>query len=62
MQSWSERVNRKKRLNAMILKSPMRVYHGFRDLGTQVFADGAISRKHKELMALAVAVAQNCFD
>jgi AhpD family alkylhydroperoxidase len=27
-----------------------------------VFADGALSRKHKELTALAVAVSQNCFD
>jgi alkylhydroperoxidase/carboxymuconolactone decarboxylase family protein YurZ len=40
----------------------MRVFPGFRELGKQVFADGAISRKHKELMALAVAVSQNCFD
>jgi AhpD family alkylhydroperoxidase len=27
-----------------------------------VFADGALSKKHKELTALAVAVSQNCFD
>jgi alkylhydroperoxidase/carboxymuconolactone decarboxylase family protein YurZ len=62
MQSWSERVQRKKRLNDEILRSRMRVFPGFRDLGTQVFSDGAISRRHKELMALAVAVSQNCFD
>lgn len=62
MGGWSERVRRKKRLNAEILKSGMRVYPRFQELGKQVFADGAISRKHKELMALAVAVSQNCFD
>jgi alkylhydroperoxidase/carboxymuconolactone decarboxylase family protein YurZ len=55
-------VERRKRLNGQILRSRMRVFPGFQELGRQVFADGAISRKHKELMALAVAVAQNCFD
>jgi alkylhydroperoxidase/carboxymuconolactone decarboxylase family protein YurZ len=62
MNGWSERVERRKRLNGQILRSRMRVFPGFQELGRQVFADGAISRKHKELMALAVAVAQNCFD
>lgn len=62
MNNWEERVSRKKRLNARILQSRMQVISGFQDLGKQVFADGAISRKHKELMALAVAVSQNCFD
>jgi len=27
-----------------------------------VFSDGALSKKHKELTALTVAVVQNCFD
>jgi alkylhydroperoxidase/carboxymuconolactone decarboxylase family protein YurZ len=62
MNGWSERVERRKRLNGQILRSRMRVFPGFQELGRQAFADGAISRKHKELMALAVAVAQNCFD
>ena len=62
MGGWAERVARKKRLNAAILKSRMRVFPGLQELGRQVFTDGAISRKHKELMALAVAVSQNCFD
>jgi len=62
MNGWSERVKRRKRLSEQILRSRMRVFPGLQELGSQVFADGAISRKHKELMALAVAVAQNCFD
>jgi len=62
MNGWPERVKRRRRLNGQILRSRMRVFPGFQELGKQVFADGAISRKHKELMALAVAVAQNCFD
>jgi len=47
-------------LNAKILASPMTVYPAFRKAGERVFADGALSKKHKELMALAVAVSQNC--
>jgi len=62
MNGWWERVKRRRRLNGQILRSRMRVFPGFQELGKRVFADGAISRKHKELMALAVAVAQNCFD
>jgi alkylhydroperoxidase/carboxymuconolactone decarboxylase family protein YurZ len=57
-----ERAAEKKRLNALMLKSPMKVYASFGELGRRVFADGALSKKHKELMALAVAVSQNCFD
>jgi alkylhydroperoxidase/carboxymuconolactone decarboxylase family protein YurZ len=52
----------KKRLNGLIAKSAMKVIPAFGDLGRQVFADGALSKKHKELTALAVAVSQNCFD
>ena len=61
MNGWPERVQQRKRLDGQILRSPMRAFPGFRELGKQVFADGAISRKHKELMALAVAISQNCF-
>jgi alkylhydroperoxidase/carboxymuconolactone decarboxylase family protein YurZ len=62
MSGWSERAQRRKRLNGQILQSRMRVFPGFQELGRQIFTDGAISRKHKGLMALAVAASQNCFD
>ncbi len=52
----------RKRLNGLMAKSLMRVPGAFGDLGKQVFADGALSKKHKELTALAVAISQNCFD
>jgi alkylhydroperoxidase/carboxymuconolactone decarboxylase family protein YurZ len=52
----------RKRLDGLVLKSPMKVFGAFRELGGKVFADGALSKKHKELMALAVAISQNCFD
>jgi alkylhydroperoxidase/carboxymuconolactone decarboxylase family protein YurZ len=57
-----ERDREKKRLNALMLKSSMKVYAAFGELGKKVYADGALSKKHKELTALAVAVSQNCFD
>ena len=57
-----ERNAEKKRLNGLMLKSPMKVYRAFGDIGKEVFADGALSKKHKELTALAVAVATNCWE
>jgi alkylhydroperoxidase/carboxymuconolactone decarboxylase family protein YurZ len=57
-----ERNAEKKRLNGLMLRSAMKVYPAYADLGKKVFADGALSKKHKELTALAVAVSQNCFD
>ena len=56
MERLKERTARKQRLNGKILASPMAVYSAFRAAGERVFADGALSKKHKELMALAVAV------
>ena len=52
----------RKRMNGLIAGSPMKVPGVFAELGKRVYADGALSKKHKELTALAVAVSQNCFD
>ena len=52
----------RKRVDGLALKSSMKVFGAFKDLGRKVFADGALSKKHKELTALAVAISQNCFD
>ncbi len=52
----------RKRINGLIARSPMKVPAGFAELGKRVYADGALPKKVKELMALAVAVSQNCFD
>jgi alkylhydroperoxidase/carboxymuconolactone decarboxylase family protein YurZ len=57
-----ERNTERKRLNGLMQKSSMKVYAAFGDLGQRLYADGALSKKHKELTALAVAVSQNCFD
>jgi len=52
----------RKRLNGLVARSSMTVPAAFAELGKRVYADGALSKKHKELTALAVAVSQNCFD
>jgi alkylhydroperoxidase/carboxymuconolactone decarboxylase family protein YurZ len=60
--SSGERKARKQRLDGLIQASPMKVARSMRELGHQVFAEGAISKKHKELTALALAVATNCWE
>lgn len=62
MGHFHEKKAEKRRIDGRVLKSPMKVFGTFKDLGKQVFADGALSKKHKELTALAVAISQNCFD
>jgi alkylhydroperoxidase/carboxymuconolactone decarboxylase family protein YurZ len=62
MEHLHEKTQERRRLNGLITGSPMRVFRAFGELGKQVFADGALSKRHKELTALAVAVSQNCFD
>ena len=62
MGHFHEKKAEKKRVDALVLKSPLKVFGAFRDLGKKVFADGALPKKQKELTALAVAVSQNCFD
>lgn len=57
-----EKTQERKRLNGLIAKSTMRVPAAVGEVGKLVFADGALSKRHKELTALAVAVVQNCFD
>jgi alkylhydroperoxidase/carboxymuconolactone decarboxylase family protein YurZ len=56
------RQDRRKHLNGLIMASPMKTYRAITDLGRQVFVDGAIPKKHKELTALALAVANNCWE
>ena len=38
-----ERNAEKKRLNGLMLKSPMKVYRAYGEIGKEVFADGALS-------------------
>ncbi|HEV8308233.1 MAG TPA: carboxymuconolactone decarboxylase family protein [Methylomirabilota bacterium] len=58
----AERGARRHHLNGLILASPMKTYRAMTELGREVFADGALPKKQKELIALAVAVAANCWE
>lgn len=58
----AQRQARRQRLDALIATSGMKAPAAMRAAGSAIFADGAISRKHKELTALAVAVATNCWE
>jgi alkylhydroperoxidase/carboxymuconolactone decarboxylase family protein YurZ len=58
----AERAERRRRLDGQIMASPMKTFRVMREVGREVFADGAISKKHKELTALTVAVANNCWE
>ena len=58
----TERKARRTHLDHLIGSSSMRVPAAMRGVAKEVFADGAISKKHKELTALALAVATNCWE
>jgi alkylhydroperoxidase/carboxymuconolactone decarboxylase family protein YurZ len=58
----AERKTRRATLDRQIAGSQMRVPQALRSVSREVFGDGAISKKHKELTALAVAVATNCWE
>jgi len=57
----AQRKARRSRLDHAIGGSAMRVPAAMRAVGREIFADGAISKKHKELTALALAVATGAF-
>ena len=46
----------KRRLNGLVQKSSMKVFDAFGELGKRVYADGALSKKHKELMFMSIGV------
>jgi alkylhydroperoxidase/carboxymuconolactone decarboxylase family protein YurZ len=53
---------RRAHLDHLIQALPLQGPRALRETAHALFADGALSRKHKELTALAVAVATNCWE
>lgn len=53
---------RRQHLDELIAGSGMRVPAAMKDVGQRVFAPGALPKKQKELTALAIAVASNCWE
>ncbi len=58
----AQRRARRDRLDGLIQDARMKVPPAMKALGREVFTDGALSKKHKELTALALAVATNCWE
>lgn len=56
-----EEINRKrKQANARLARLDSKVYRAFLEMEKATFSDGALSRKHKELIAAAIGVVTNC--
>ncbi|HLE44493.1 MAG TPA: carboxymuconolactone decarboxylase family protein [Methylomirabilota bacterium] len=53
---------RREHLDGLIQDARMKVPPAMKALGREVFAAGALPKKHKELTALAIAVANNCWE
>jgi len=49
----------RKRLHLTFLKN-VKTYAPFMELEAKAFADGALSKKHKELMALSISIVTKC--
>ncbi len=56
-----DEINRKrKEAHARLMKLDSKVYKAFLEMEKVTFIDGALSRKHKELIAAAIGVVTNC--
>ena len=50
----------RKRAHTKLLANSSKVYDCFLAMEKAAYADGALSRKHKELIGLGISVIQNC--
>jgi len=56
-----EEIDRKrKEANATMLRLNSKVYKAFLEMEKVTFCDGALTKKHKELIAAAIGVVTNC--
>lgn len=51
---------RRKAVHAKLLSAKSRVYEAFLEMERAAFADGALPKKHKELIAVGISVAIDC--
>ncbi len=51
---------RRKRAHARLLALDSKVYKAFLEMEQAAFADGALPRKHKELIAIGISVVIDC--
>ena len=60
MDKLAEINEKRKRAHARLVALKSDVYRGFLEMERAAFADGALSKKHKELIAAGISVATNC--
>jgi AhpD family alkylhydroperoxidase len=51
----------RKKFNGSMFRSSSRTFKGFEELEARTLADGALSQKHKELIALGISVCEKCY-
>lgn len=51
----------RKKYNGKMFQSGVRTFHEMEELEGNVFLDGAIQRKAKELIALGISITQSCY-
>jgi AhpD family alkylhydroperoxidase len=56
----SQLTRRRKEAHAQMLATGSKVYDGFLAMERAAFANGNLSKKHKELIAIGISVVKNC--
>ena len=51
---------RRKRAHARLLALESKVYRGFLEMERAAYSDGALPKKHKELIAVGISVVKDC--
>ncbi len=60
MNKLEEIAEKRKKAHARMLSLGSRVYAGFLEMEKAAYSDGALAKKHKELIATGISVANNC--
>ena len=60
MSKIEEIIRKRKEANGRLMKLNSKVYSAFLEMEKATFRDGALSKKHKELIAAAIGVVTNC--
>ncbi len=60
MNSLEEITRRRKDAHARLLALGSKVYASFLEMERAAFSDGALPKKHKELIAIGISVVQDC--
>jgi alkylhydroperoxidase/carboxymuconolactone decarboxylase family protein YurZ len=51
----------RKKYNAQMFRSGISTFRELEELEANALSDGALARKHKELIALGISISQGCY-